>query len=372
MFASLSAKQKRDFEQARRPPPRTPLAQDAKPRRPGPIRASAAIEVAYRRRLQALVSAMAEAISARVLRAYRANTPELAQDALPDTEAAKAAQVLGGLPKLTDPQVKMLRDVASGANLSMSGAKRTRAILLERGLVQRKATPIGGGLIEHHLTDLGMLYLETLDTPAETMAALMSDLGARWQKQFDKAAPKLADYFATAVSERSATALKTILREGGWTVKFTMTPAMADVFEATVAQNVQLIKSIPQQYLLDVQGAVMRSVQAGRDLGSLAKHLEAAYGVSKRRAALIARDQNNKATSALTAARQISVGISKGVWRHSAAGKEPRPKHVKADGTVFDLRKGLPIGDKPGSWVMPGEEINCRCFWVPVIEGFGT
>ncbi|HHN9167526.1 TPA: phage head morphogenesis protein, partial [Escherichia coli] len=47
-------------------------------------------------------------------------------------------------------------------------------------------------------------------------------------------------------------------------------------------------------------------------------------------------------------------------------GKQPRPSHVKADGKEFDLDKGLYLD---GEWVLPGEAINCRCTWSPVIPG---
>ncbi|EIS9018273.1 phage head morphogenesis protein, partial [Salmonella enterica subsp. enterica serovar Montevideo] len=53
-------------------------------------------------------------------------------------------------------------------------------------------------------------------------------------------------------------------------------------------------------------------------------------------------------------------------WRHSRAGKTWRPSHVKANGKRFDLRKGMFLD---GKWVLPGEEINCKCGWEAVIPG---
>ncbi|ELR7719768.1 phage head morphogenesis protein, partial [Salmonella enterica] len=40
--------------------------------------------------------------------------------------------------------------------------------------------------------------------------------------------------------------------------------------------------------------------------------------------------------------------------------------HVKANGKRFDLRKGMFLD---GKWVLPGEEINCKCGWEAVIPG---
>ncbi len=208
------------------------------------------------------------------------------------------------------------------------------------------------------------------ELPARGMQNRIDEMKRRWLAEFDALSQRLADYFATAAEKRSDATLKSALEESGIAVEFKMTRGMRDVFRATVQANVALIKSIPRKYLSDVEGAVMRSVQAGRDLGSLSKELQEHYGVTKRRAALISLDQMNKATSALTSERQQELGIKTGIWRHSHAGKTPRPTHVKMDGKTFDLKKGM-WDSHEQKWVMPGELIRCRCFWTPVLPEFG-
>lgn len=205
--------------------------------------------------------------------------------------------------------------------------------------------------------------------PAAELEAAIKKLVKRWKRKFNRAALDLADYFATAVSERSDAVLKKILKDGGISVPFTMTRGMQDIFRATVNANVSLIKSIPEKYLGSVEQLVMESVQRGRDLGSLSSSLQNQFGVTKRRAALISRDQNNKATSAFTQARRTELDLNDAIWVHSHAGKEPRPTHVDMDGKKFDIRKGMwdPAEKK---WIQPGELINCRCFSRPIIAGF--
>lgn len=211
------------------------------------------------------------------------------------------------------------------------------------------------------------------ELPATTMKKAIRDLQRRWQHRFDDAAPELARYFAQAANKRSDKRLQAILKDNGFSVKFKMTRAQQDVLHATINQNVALIKSIPRKYLADVEGAVMRSVQTGRDLESLTRELQASYGVTKRRAAFIARDQNNKATASLQRARQIEIGIKQAVWIHSAGGKVPRPSHVKAgrDRVVYDVTKGWFDPDEE-EWILPGELINCRCVSRSVVPGFGA
>lgn len=206
-------------------------------------------------------------------------------------------------------------------------------------------------------------------SPADVLQSVVSQLAKRWQKKFNTLSDELAVYFADSVEKRSSEQLKRILKDAGWTVPMTLTPAQRDVLDATVNQNVGLIRSIPEKYFTEIEGAVMRSVQTGRDLKQLTDDIEKQTGVTRRRAAFIARDQSNKATAAMSRAKQVEVGITEGVWKHSSAGKTYRPEHVKMNGKTFDLSEGM-YDSVEGRYVLPGELINCRCGWVPKIPGF--
>lgn len=208
-------------------------------------------------------------------------------------------------------------------------------------------------------------------TPAADLQDAIDKLTKRWRERFRDGAESLADYFATAAFRRSDELLMRILRDAGFSVRFKMTPAMRDVLRATVEQNVALIKSIPEQYLTQVQGAVMRSVQTGRDLASLSKELQKQFGVTRRRAAFISLDQNNKATAALRRARETEAGLDDGIWMHSHAGREPRPTHLANDGKKFSISRGWYDPDpNVRRRILPGELPRCRCTWKVVIKGF--
>ena len=205
--------------------------------------------------------------------------------------------------------------------------------------------------------------------PANELQKAVRKLVKRWKKNFNEAAPELAKWFAMSASRRSDKVLMKILKDAGITVKFTMTKAQRDVLRATVHANVSLIKSIPTQYLNQVEGIVMRSVQTGMGIGLLAKELEKSYGVTKRRAALIARDQNIKATSSLNRARQIELGVTDAIWMHSHGGNEPRPTHVKMDGRRYSLAKGM-WDSHERKWIQVGQLVNCKCTSKSIIKGF--
>lgn len=196
--------------------------------------------------------------------------------------------------------------------------------------------------------------------PARDLERQLSELGKQWAKRFDDAAPRLAKWFTQSTEKRSQAMLAKILRDAGISVKFQMNAEMRDAYQATLTENVGLIKSIAQQYHTQVEGLVMRSVSAGRDLSALSKELEARFGVTKRRAALIARDQNNKATAVFVRVRQKQAGITKAVWLHSHGGKEPRKTHLANDGKTYDPAKGWHDPDpKVNRRIWPGELINC-------------
>lgn len=204
-------------------------------------------------------------------------------------------------------------------------------------------------------------------SPARELRAAMRKLSRRWLARFNEAAPQLADYFAQAAGDRVDAELRRILRNAGFSVKFRMTKAQNDAIQATIGENVSLIKSIAERHLTNVEGIVMRAVQEGRDLGSVTKALTENYGVTKRRAAFIAKTQNNMATATITKVRQQEIGVRKARWLHSAGGKHPRPEHVAFSGKTYDVDKGAWL---EGKWTWPGREINCRCVSIPIIPGF--
>jgi uncharacterized protein with gpF-like domain len=208
------------------------------------------------------------------------------------------------------------------------------------------------------------------DLSAAALRGAIGPLTKRWLKGFNDAAPKLADWFSQAAGQRSDAALEKTLKDGGFSVEFKMTRAQQDVMRATINQQVGLIKSIPQQYLGQVEGMVMRAVQTGRDVGGLAKEIEEQFGVTKRRAKLIARSQNNLATASMTRARQIELGIEEAIWLHSGGGHRPRPSHVKAgrDKQVYSVKDGWYDPDEKKN-IWPGQLINCRCVHKSIVKG---
>jgi SPP1 gp7 family putative phage head morphogenesis protein len=208
------------------------------------------------------------------------------------------------------------------------------------------------------------------DSSSIKLDKIIKRLTRYWNKKFNEAAKDLAKYFATTSTKRAENSLEQILKASGFAIKFKVTVAANDVLQSTVKANVALITNMSQRHLKEIEGMVMRSVQTGRDIGTLATELEERYVMTKKRARLIARDQNNKATASIVRVRQQELGIKQAKWLHSHAGKKPRPTHVAMNGKLYDISKGMwdPAEDK---FIYPGELINCRCVSRSIISELG-
>lgn len=260
--------------------------------------------------------------------------------------------------------------------MTRSTMKTSRAVHANRGIEARYRRQLQGliaemhGSLEYWLTAAyrkeppRVAALAQDATPAQRIRKTLDALAKRWIAKFDEWAPKIAAAYVKDSFKATDSAFRQALLDAGWAVEFKMTPAMRDAYEATLAENVGLIKSIPEQYLRQVEGVVMRNYSAGRDLQTMVDQLKAIYPAASHRAELIARDQSNKANATVNKARQLELGITEGIWMHSHAGKTPRPSHVAANGKRFKIAEGCLID---GEHIMPGEKINCRCTWRAVL-----
>ena len=212
------------------------------------------------------------------------------------------------------------------------------------------------------------IYKKKLGLDA-TLRGALAGLRRRWLKNFDGIAPQIAESFAQNAMKHTDLAFNAALSKGGFTVPFRLTPKIQMELVKRTKTNVDLIKTIPEEFFRDVHKAVFDSVKAGRDLSALTEHLHHAYDVTRRRAAFIARDQNNKATASIHQLRQLELGITQGRWRHTAASVTPRPEHQDFDGQEYDVATGHDFDDELGP-VLPGEAYNCGCVGESIIPGF--
>lgn len=152
---------------------------------------------------------------------------------------------------------------------------------------------------------------------------------------------------------------------------------LTNSIEGAVETNVNLIKSIPEQYLDKIRNIIMNDTVKGRSAKSMIEQIQEVHSVTKKRARLIARDQSNKINGDLTRERQQASGIRAFRWR-TVGDDSVRETHKRRSGKVYawspaDVGKRLadgtvlldPTVDDIG---FPGEEIQCRCIAEPIIE----
>ncbi len=335
------------------------------------VQPNVGLEMAYRRKLDKLIEEMHQSVMYWVMASYRANAPEIAMDAAPARVTAVETQVgtnKRGRVWFCYVDGVMLRDVRGVGRTwrSLEAAEEAGLRSVKGDAVVTEDVKFGE---RFDRATINKLRIKDEGSPAANLQRAVNAMKDKWLERFDKGAEALAKHFAEDVLDRSDTQLKSILKKAGISVKWQMTEAQQDVLVATVQQNVSLIKSIPTQYLSQVEGMVQRSVQTGRDLGQLSKDLQKRLGVTKRRAALISRDQNNKATSAFQRVRQQELGVTEAIWMHSHAGKEPRKSHLANNGLPYNVQTGW-YDPEVKEHIWPGQLINCRCTSRAVIPGF--
>jgi uncharacterized protein with gpF-like domain len=193
---------------------------------------------------------------------------------------------------------------------------------------------------------------------------------SKWTDKWAKMSERIAYEFATKSQQTTDYAVQQSFKRAGFVLKFKPTKPMLLAFNSRVQANVDLIRSIPQEYLKDVSQKVWQHVSAGGDMAALSADIQRVYQVTQHRAALIARDQNNKGKAVFEDVRRMELGIEEAAWQHSAAGKEPRPTHVEAGQKRerYNIKQGW-LDPADGKYKRPGEDINCRCTSRAVIPG---
>lgn len=156
-------------------------------------------------------------------------------------------------------------------------------------------------------------------------------------------------------------------------------PWLKNQLELFANQNSQLIKNMTDNEMERVSGIVQRGLQEGSSYSSITENIEKSFGITRRHAKLIARDQTSKLNGSLTKLRQQEVGITQYRWLTSGD-ERVRQTHRVLDGKV--CRWDDPtvyLDESTGKWekrskiggtsVHTSQDVNCRCVPIPIIEG---
>jgi SPP1 gp7 family putative phage head morphogenesis protein len=261
----------------------------------------------------------------------------------------------------------VMRGTPLAYSAALTDAYERRLLALTKQMTQTTSRQI----LRLFKSEVGREFFAQDESLSSQARILTNELLRRFSDNYNKRAKKLAHYMVRGAEKQSKSALHYSLREmsGGLSIKTsTITPALREVMKASIAENVALIKSIPQEYFAKIQGAVMRSITTGRGLADLEPYLNKMEKTTVRRVQLIARDQTKKVYSQINKQKMTALGVKKFQWVHNAGSVEPRELHQELDGQIFSFDDPPIIDDNTGERGLPAQLINCNCTMIPVIE----
>lgn len=99
------------------------------------------------------------------------------------------------------------------------------------------------------------------------------------------------------------------------------------------------------------------------------KQLNISYQESLNKAKFLARQETGLMMAQFKSARYQEAGVKKYIWRCvvGSPNHPVRPMHKKLDGKKFSW-DNPPITSEDGARNNPGEDYNCRCYAIPVVE----
>lgn len=227
--------------------------------------------------------------------------------------------------------------------------------------------------------------------PVSRFKGLMNRLKEKWSKRANELAAKIAESFVMKVDKHSFSSVGSSLKALGIQEPRGVPKTKWETqIETYVAENIALIKSIPEEFHSKIERATWNSLTSpeGTEQGAYGINgaIRDAMGKGFDRADFIAQDQTSKLNSVMNNARMEQNGISVFEWMHSSAGKTPRKCHQAWNGRYFltkggptDLVELLPDGStvkyeegqdgaRKGDVAKPGHAPRCRCRAKPVIK----
>lgn len=268
--------------------------------------------------------------------------------------------------------------VIKGTRLNYNASLQDRYVKQLTALVKQVAAQVKREVVKFLKTGTATEFFDdqeeaaAMDASIASQAKVLTDkLMKKFSDLFDKKSKSLAEGMVDEANKTSEVNLRQSLKtlSGGLILNTSsLTQGTKEIMKASVSENVSLIKSIGEQYLGNVQKAVLRSITTGNGLQDLIPALSRFEGISYRHARNVALDQTRKVYNSVNKGRMQASGVKKFEWVHSGGGQKPRKDHIEMDGNIYSF-DDLPVIDrKTGERGIPGQAINCRCTMVPVLE----
>lgn len=140
-----------------------------------------------------------------------------------------------------------------------------------------------------------------------------------------------------------------------------------ELLEQWVEENVNLIRTIPEDTLDKMKDIVYDGFANGKTTTRMVRDIMNAYRVSRRRAQLIARDQTAKLNGRIQQAQQQDAGITEYIWC-TTGDERVRESHRKLNGKKISWQDPPVVDERTGRKCHPGQDYQCRCIGRPVFN----
>lgn len=143
------------------------------------------------------------------------------------------------------------------------------------------------------------------------------------------------------------------------------------IVKANIAKNATLIKSIPEEFVKNIESIIYSGVTTGSTYKSIEEQIKGTEGIRSvfgkldDRIKLIARNEVSSINGQINKTRMQNIGVTKFEWV-TAGDERVRDSHARLDGQVFDWNN--PPTNERGEKIIPGQDFNCRCQSIAVIE----
>jgi SPP1 gp7 family putative phage head morphogenesis protein len=137
-----------------------------------------------------------------------------------------------------------------------------------------------------------------------------------------------------------------------------------EYIKSRIQTNVKLITNLKEEYLEGLEIDVAMAYEQGKTSSSLAEIISKKYGIEKRKAKLIARNEVKNTNTQLNNKQVAELGFDEVVWLTSGD-ERVRSEHRKHNRKKYKVGVGLPDGK--GGMEEAGDAINCRCtFYIDI------
>lgn len=152
------------------------------------------------------------------------------------------------------------------------------------------------------------------------------------------------------------------------TIPPNLTPAQRGILAAEWGQNLDLyVKGWLSDNILELREMVQTEAFQGNRAESMVKAIEHNYGVSRRKAKFLARQETSLLMSKFRETRYKDIGSTRYRWS-GAMDERERPDHKALQGKIFSWDSPPVVDKKTGRRANPGEDFGCRCVAVALID----